>query len=644
MDCSSDDDSDLSESELGEYENKCHEKLKNGSHKVKISEQAYTCPFCTKRKKSNYQYKELLQHASGVGNSSSDKRSVKEKGNHLALLKYLEKDLVAANGSSKPAGNGKLAGDDYGRDDKFVWPWIGIVVNIPTGKSEDGRSIGASGSKLRDEYIARGFNPTRVRPLWSYRGHSGTAIVEFHKDWQGLHNARSFEKAYEADHHGKKDWLKIGEAKCGLYAWVARADDYNSTGIIGDQLRKIGDLKSISDLMEEEARKQEKLVSNLTNRIEVKKQHIKEIEERYFQTSSALNAVVQEKDKLTQDYNEDLKKIQDSAKDHFQKIFNDHEKLKAQLESHQRELELRGAELEKREAKNEIDRKRLAEEIEENKIQNSSLQLATLEQQKADENVMKLAEDHQRQKEEFHKRIIQLEKQIDQKQTLELEIEQLRGTLSVIRLMGDDGDMEVMEKVDSTLKDLREKEGDLEDLEALNQTLIVKERKSNDELQEARKELINGLKDLKELGYSADDIGVKRMGELDGKPFLEALEKKFSGDEAEYRAIELCSLWVEYLKDPNWHPFKCIKVEGDGDEHQEVIDDGDEKLRDLKQEMGEAVYQSVIAALKEINEYNPSGRYITSELWDHAAGRRATLKEGVACLLHMWEESKCRRR
>jgi len=38
---------------------------------------------------------------------------------------------------------------------------------------------------------------------------------------------------------------------------------------------------------------------------------------------------------------------------------------------------------------------------------------------------------------------------------------------------------------------LREKEGELNDLEALNQTLIVRERKSNDELQDARKELIN---------------------------------------------------------------------------------------------------------------------------------------------------------
>jgi chaperonin cofactor prefoldin len=97
----------------------------------------------------------------------------------------------------------------------------------------------------------------------------------------------------------------------------------------------------------------------------------------------------------------------------------------------------------------------------------------------------------QRQKEKLHNRIIQLEKQLDAKQALELEIEQLRGQLNVMKHMGDDGDVEVLQKVESILKQLREREGELDDLEDLNQTLIVKERKSNDELQEARKELIN---------------------------------------------------------------------------------------------------------------------------------------------------------
>ncbi|OMO59003.1 hypothetical protein CCACVL1_25167 [Corchorus capsularis] len=640
MDISSGDDSDISESEMEEYEDKCYEKLKNGKHIVKVSEETYTCPYCPKKKKQDYQYKDLLQHASGVGHSNSDKRSAKEKANHLALAKFLEKDLVAVGSSSKPKSEeDPISSCDH--DEKIVWPWRGVVVNIPTRRSEDGRSVGESGSKLRDEFIRRGFNPIRVLPLWNYRGHSGTAIVEFHKDWPGLHNALSFEKAYEADHHGKKDWCANNGVKSGLYAWVARADDYNSSNIIGEHLRKTGNLKTISEIMEEEARKQERLVSNLTNIIETKYKHIQEMEARCSETTKSLNVLMEEKDNLLQAYNEEIKKIQLSAREHFQRILNDHEKLKLQLETHKTDLELRGAELEKREALNETERKKLAEELEQNAEQNSSLQLAAMEQKKADENVMKLAEDQKRKKEELHNRIIQLEKQLDQKQAIELEIEQLRGSLNVVRHMADDDDKEFLEKMEAILKELREKEAELDDLEALNQTLIVRERKSNDELQDARKELISGLKEIS----NRTDIGVKRMGELDSKPFLEVMKRRYNEDQAEERASELCSLWEEYLKDPDWHPFKRIKLEGEGEEekYQEVIDEEDEKLRDLRNEMGPQVYESVTSSIKEINEYNPSGRYIISELWNYDKGRKATLTEGVQALLKLWNAAKRKR-
>lgn len=52
------------------------------------------------------------------------------------------------------------------------------------------------------------------------------------------------------------------------------------------------------------------------------------------------------------------------------------------------------------------------------------------------------------------------------------------------------------------------------------------------------------------------------MGELDSKPFFEAMKKKYNEEEAEDKASELCSLWEEYLKDPDWHPFKVTEVEG----------------------------------------------------------------------------------
>ena len=61
----------------------------------------------------------------------------------------------------------------------------------------------------------------------------------------------------------------------------------------------------------------------------------------------------------------EMKKIQSSARQYFQSIFNGHERLKLQLESQKSKLESRRIELEKREAHNESERKKLKEEIEE---------------------------------------------------------------------------------------------------------------------------------------------------------------------------------------------------------------------------------------------------------------------------------------
>ncbi|KAK4263148.1 hypothetical protein QN277_028607 [Acacia crassicarpa] len=638
MDHRSDEDADVSESEMNEYEETSYEKLKSGRLLVRNSDGTFNCPYCKKRKR-NYLYKDLLQHASGVGQSSSQKRSAREKANHLAVAKYLENDLMSLDGPSKSADvQSKLADEGnpfVNQDEQFVWPWIGIIVNIPTRRTEDGRCIGEGGSKLRDEYRAKGFNPARVNPLWNFQGHTGTALVEFNKSWPGLDNALAFERYYESDHHGKKDWHSEAEQKSGLYAWVARADDYKLNNIIGESLRKMGDVKTIPELMEEESRKQDRLVSNLTNIIEIRNKHLKEMEIKCSETSLRMDIAMGETDELVQSYNEEIKKIQTSGKDHFRRIFNDHQKLKLLVESQQLELDLRSQELEKREAHNESERKKLAEELEKNEIRNGSLQLAVLEQEKADENVLKLAEDQKRQKEQLHAKIIGLENQLDKKQKLELEIEQLKGSLSVMEHMKDDGDAEVLDKVEGILKDLREKEQSLKDLDDLNQMLIIRERKSNDELQEARKELIESFKDI-----NRAHIGVKRMGDLDNRPFLEAMKQKYNEEMAEERASELCSLWEEDLRDPAWQPFKVIDVDG---KTQEVIKDEDEKLKGLRKDVGEGAYEAVVAALTEINEYNPSGRYIIRELWNFKEDRRATLQDGVAFLVKYWKRLRSQR-
>jgi len=73
---------------------------------------------------------------------------------------------------------------------------------------------------------------------------------------------------------------------------------------------------------------------------------------------------------------------------------------------------------------------------------------------------------------------------------------------------------------------------------------------------------------------------------------------------------------------------------------QEIIRDDDEKLNGLKNDLGEGAYKAVVEALLEINEHNPSGRYLTSVLWNYKQGRRATLKEGVQFLLNYWTKRK----
>jgi hypothetical protein len=229
----------------------------------------------------------------------------------------------------------------------------------------------------------------------------------------------------------------------------------------------------------------------------------------------------------------------------------------------------------------------------------------------------------QRQKEDALNKILLLEKQLDTKQTLEMEIQELKGKLQVMKHLGDDDDEAVQKKMKEMNDELDDKKAELEGLESMNSVLMTKERQSNDEIQAARKKLIAGLTGL--LGAETD-IGVKRMGELDEKPFLDVCKLRYSANEAAVEAATLCSTWQENLKNPSWQPFKH---EGTGDGAEEVVDEDDEQLKKLKREWGKEVHNAVKTALVEMNEYNASGRYTTPELWNFKEGRKATLKEVI---------------
>lgn len=67
---------------------------------------------------------------------------------------------------------------------------------------------------------------------------------------------------------------------------------------------------------------------------------------------------------------------------------------------------------------------------------------------------------------------------------------------------------------------------------------------------------IQGLTEI--LSSSRIIIGIKRMGELDEEAFENACKQRYSPEEADIKAAELCSLWQEKLKNPEWHPFRIV--------------------------------------------------------------------------------------
>ncbi|KAK9280514.1 hypothetical protein L1049_014206 [Liquidambar formosana] len=232
----------------------------------------------------------------------------------------------------------------------------------------------------------------------------------------------------------------------------------------------------------------------------------------------------------------------------------------------------------------------------------------------------------ERETEKLHKKIIKLEEALDAKYALESGIKRMREALQGMEQMEENGDIEVKKKMDIIHQELKETRDERDGLKALNKALIFKECQRNDELQEAREELIGELCRLP----SRELIGIKRMGELNYDPFFKSTKRKYSDEEAALKADELFSQWQAGLMDPSWHPFRIITVEGC---HKEIIDEDDEKLKDLRNECGDEVHEAVTTALMEMNEYKSSGRYVTSEVWNYKEGRKATLKEGISHVL-----------
>nr|CAB3498504.1 unnamed protein product [Digitaria exilis] len=497
---SSAEDSDVSDSDIVEHKEKTYAQLRGGKWKVKHGENAFRCPFCPGKKKQDYNLKDLLQHATGIG--AAHKRSAKVKATHLGLAMFLEKDI--ASSLEKP-----LQIVPYkpktpkSEEEVFVWPWMGIVANLPY--------------ELEAKEFSRGCEE-RLKAQLS----------------RGFKDALAFEKHFVFEQYGKADWNKINCKKDDIYGWLARSDDYNSPGPIGKHLRENGDLRSVGDLEREGMQETGKRVAHYALQIE-------------------------------------------------------------------------------------------------NAKENMLINLATQKKTEQDVKLLRLVKHHEQEKEHVVKMLYNLENQLASKQKLELEIEQLTGNLEVMRHMGD-ADANLKKKVDELRETLEEKNEEMEAMDSLNQTLVIKERRTNDELEEAKKVLTTELPNM----FAARSlIGVRRMGEPDKKAFFAACKGKTAQDDDELTL--LFSKWEDEIRHPEWHPFKVIEVDGQA---KEIIKEDDEKLQSLKAELGEKAHDVVVKALREVNEYNPSGRYPLPELWNFKEDRKAPMGEVAAYIVKQWKTNK----
>lgn len=567
------------------------------------------------------------------------KRGVEAAGKHRALLKYLTahmshlaeppKERLLHLEQEAPAPETTI------KDEKLVWPWMGVIVNIDNSKVINGKRVGPGNGEIKDRFSR--FHPKCVTTLWNYGGHQGCAVVEFEKDMIGYGDAQDFERSFLECGRGKREWDQKAVSLEGpgkeLYGWVANQQDYKGNDLIGNHLRDKGNLRTVAEVNEAWSRQQDQLLQNLDATIQDQHQKLQDSTRQVFglqslvvQTEKARQEAEMQRIYMEQLHKQELLSVEQDAKRTIRmredEIKKEREKLSAEFQN----IKKRCKELERQEVHNDTEKMNKEREMNENE-KKMQLFFQIQELHKAQETKkLRLIK-----KQEGESSSLLLDQHRKQKlllnqHKLEQEIQNLEAILESKKLEANEN-----HQASSNVRNLEEKLEELkvekELLEDMNQKLTYKERELNDEVQNARKAAVKVLEKKVNLKH----IAVKKMGELDQAPWKTACKQKFknSPDGWELHFATEVTAWETNLRDVHWHPFKVVQV---GEEPELRINDKDEKLMTLKREYGEPVFASVVNALKELQDYNASGRYPIPVPWNYKENRKATLEEIIQFL------------
>ncbi|KAG2587013.1 hypothetical protein PVAP13_5NG090200 [Panicum virgatum] len=472
---------------------------------------------------------------------------------------------------------------DAGADELLVWPWTGILAMAAADEDADAATTLAFHAHQRFAGVAT--TALQEEPT-NHQQHF--LLLHFGKNWAGLRDAMSLAVHFAGA--GRREWQRRGregssEGAGGVFGWAAVGEDLLGDGAVGRILRESGAAaRSVEDVEKDEASVAVTL-SAVAGEYERRERLLAAKNEEMVR---AVQRMEEESSWLRSELNE-LKAVADNSLPEMNHgVDEENEKLRAELDAVKGEIELR------------VDR------IQELKECRTDLHFSKLEKEEM---------------EAINAKVIQLEKQLEQKEAQEYAICMLNTKLQAVENLSIE-EYGHLYKLLTILKECLEQKS--ERFQNAYVELTQRDHLNRNELQETRQEVIKCLESMATGDCTV--IGIKRMGQLDEKPFHHACKRKYRDYDPEGKGTRLISLWQKELKNKSWNPFTTILVDG---EEKDVVNEDDPKLRQLWTEYGDIVCNAVKVTLRELNEYSPQGRHAVNELWNFREGRKATTAEVV---------------
>ncbi|CAI5529402.1 unnamed protein product [Closterium sp. Naga37s-1] len=580
-----------------------------------------------------------MTHAEAQSKKTS-RKGAKESRRHKMLVERLmradmqpEKPVRAVNAA--PLQTPAVV------EDRILWPPVAIVKNLQTfwtfDKNQNRKILGGT-TREELESTLKNYGPRKVDVLYNRMGHTGMALIHLEENAKGWEAASKLDKTYAQSGWAREGYAngRRGETK-ELFVWAAREQDLkeeSEKGPLGSVLhKKHKATKSLREVLDEEEsvkrqqereerRVQERAYMRLSERLQDTEGRLKEMEDSAMQLRKKHEQELAEAHAYTQEV------MERQMSDRMREV----RRMEGEMEWLQRQLEARSA--------NEQETRRRLEVL--------TRQLKQQEQQ--GELQQQQAQRRAREMEELEARFQQVRLKVEQRHRMEVQLEEAKGKQGAA---GEEGSKEAEERVRRLEEELEEAKEMLDEEQDRFFRLSVDARVKDDDVLNARKTVLEFLKDQQKLLKAVTLPGIPELAiRPPVRPHMVGLLKKSLWLKAykachtckacpacrenkaikackQCRACGACSKGMDD-RDPNWQADFTVKfseweelirsTEHDFFRVQEidgfakrVFNSTDElvakAMREIEADFAWAGVVDFKRAVAEIEEYNASGRY-----------------------------------